>query len=173
MPPLHQQLITQHKESEKSQMPWPRQVLGSAGESPDCIMEEKHCVLSEVLQDQPGRDWYPHRLFPRFFCTNFPQPIPVRSTRHSSTISHWGLSTLLSDLQRLHGGGEQKLETNHRTLPHSPLKKLFQISVGRCCCLKNLNTEDSQDPQPTMICFKCLFTFGENTVRLLKMDYRR
>lgn len=43
-------------------------------------------------------------FFLGFFCINFPQATPVRSTRRSSSISHWGLSTLLSDLQRMHGG---------------------------------------------------------------------
>lgn len=111
-------------------------------------------------------------FFLGFFCINFPQATPVRSTRRSSSISHWGLSTLLSDLQRMHGG-EQKLETNHSTLPPSPWKELFQIPVGRCCCWKDLNTQDSQDPQHTMTCSKCLLPFGKNTVRLLRMDYRR
>lgn len=56
VPSLHQQLIIQHKEPEKSQMPSPRRVLGSAGESPHRIMEEEDCVLSEALQDQSGQD---------------------------------------------------------------------------------------------------------------------
>ena len=62
---------------------------------------------------------------------------------------------------------------NHSTLLPSPLREVFQVSVGRCCCSKDLNMQDSQDPQCTMTCFKCLFTFGKKMVRLLRMDYRR